>query len=150
VKYDPQVRLIAPHITLMFPVSDSIGEENLVHHLENVLKDWRSFPIHLQGVHLSWDDYVFLLVQAGKNDIIRLHDEMYTGILARELRKDIPFIPHLTLGRVPKDPQGRKHILKEAEELRVDHHCVLEAVHLVKVDDDRSNIVWSKKFLLFT
>jgi hypothetical protein len=29
-KYDPQVDLIAPHITLMFPLSESIGEKDLI------------------------------------------------------------------------------------------------------------------------
>jgi len=36
-KYDPQVDLIAPHITLIFPVAESFVETNLVQHIESVL-----------------------------------------------------------------------------------------------------------------
>lgn len=37
MKYDPQFELIGPHITLMFPVPDSIDEDGLVSHLESIL-----------------------------------------------------------------------------------------------------------------
>jgi len=56
-KYDPQFRLIAPHITIMFPTPDSIGERSLVSHIENVLHRWEPFPIRLKGLHQSWDEY---------------------------------------------------------------------------------------------
>jgi hypothetical protein len=49
-KYDPQIDLIQPHITLMFPVPESIGESFLANHIENALSNWRAFPIHLQGI----------------------------------------------------------------------------------------------------
>ena len=148
MKYDPQVKLIEPHITLMFPVSESIGEDHLVHHLESVLHNWQSFPVHLQGCQISSDDYLFLLIQEGKTNVIRLHDEAYTGILKDYWRKDIPFVPHLTLGVLNKKSANHDHALAEAEELGIDYHCVMDRLHLVKVSDDRSNIVWSKEFLL--
>ena len=147
-KYDPQVELIEPHITVMFPVSESIGEDNLVHHFENVLGHWQGFPIHLQGCQISSDDYVFLLIQEGNANIIRLHDELYTGILAEYWRKEIPFVPHLTLGVLNQASTNRDRVLEEAEQLGIDYHCVVDKLHLVKVNNDRSNIVWSKVFLL--
>jgi len=54
-KYDPQFRLIAPHITIMFPAPDSIGERGLVAHIESVSRRWESFPIRLKGLQKSWD-----------------------------------------------------------------------------------------------
>ena len=148
MKYDPQAELIEPHITLMFPVPESIGEDTLVHHLEGVLRNCQSFPVHLQGCQISSDDYLFLLIQTGKANVIRLHDEVYTGILADYWRKDIPFVPHLTLGVLNKKSTNRDHALAEAEELAIDYHCVMDKLHLVKVNDDGSKIVWSKEFLL--
>lgn len=147
-KYDPQVVLIEPHITLMFPVPESIGEEKLVDHLASVLRGWQSFPVHLQGCQIASADYLFLLIQEGKSDTIRLHDEIYTGILADYWRKEIPFIPHLTLGVVDKNSTDRNQVLLEAEALGTDYHCLLDRLHLVKVTDDRSKIVWNKEFLL--
>ena len=147
-KYDVQVNLIALHITLMFPVPESMGEENLVHHLENVLHNWQPFPIHLQGVQISPDDHVFLMLQKGNAEILRLHSEIYTGILVDYRREDIPFVPHLTLGVLNQDSNEHDHVLEEAKQLDIDHHSVLDKLHLVKVNDDRSKIVWSKEFSL--
>ena len=69
-KYDPQVELIEPHITIVFPVPESIGEQSLISHIQNVLLAWRPFNIHQNGLQLSWDNYLFLLVQEGKSDVI--------------------------------------------------------------------------------
>lgn len=148
MKYDSQFGLIEPHITLMFPVLDSIGEDNLVHHLESVLCNRQSFLIHLQGFQISSDDHLFLLLQEGNKNILHLHREIYTGILADYLRKDVTFIPHLTLGVLNKDPSQRDRALEEAKRLGIDHRCLLDKLHLVKVNDDRSKIVWSKEFSL--
>src|SRR5215216_6150529 len=90
-KYDPQVDLIGPHITLMFPVPAAIGEANLVAHLGRVLRGRRPFPIHLQGCQRSWDDYLFLMVQEGSAEIIGLHSEIHTGVLAGYRKEDRPF-----------------------------------------------------------
>jgi len=148
MKYDPQVDLIEPHITLMFPVSESIGEENLVHHLESIVSGWQSFPVHLQRLQISSDGHLFLLIQEGNANLIRLHSQIYTGILAGYRRDDIPFVPHVTLGVLNKDSIKHNLVLEEAKQLGIDHYCVLDKLHLVKVNDDRSKIVWSKDFQL--
>lgn len=147
-RYDPQVDLIAPHITLMFPVPESIGEDNLVRHFEGVLKPCEPFLIHLQDVQISSDNYCFLMLQEGSAKVIRLHDAIYTGILADYLRKDIPFVPHLTLGVLNQDSNNRDRALEEAKRLDIDCRCVIDQLHLVKINDDRSRIVWSKEFAL--
>lgn len=147
-KYDPQAGLIEPHVTLMFPVPESIGEDNLVRHLENILGSWQSFPIHLQGLQISRDDHLFLLLQEGNVNATRLHDEIYTDVLGGYWRKDLPFVPHLTLGVLNKDPANRERLLKEAGQLELNYQCVLDKLYLVKVNADRSKIVWSKEFSL--
>ena len=147
-KYDPQVDLIQPHITLMFPVPESIGEDNLVHHLQSVLSGWQPFPIHLQGLQKSWDDYLFLMVQEGNADIISLQSGIYTGVLADYRKEDIPYVPHLTLGVFAKNANEYAEALEEAKRLDLDYRCVLDKVHLVKVNDDRTQIVWNGEFPL--
>ena len=147
-RYDPQAGWIAPHITLMFPVPDSIGEDNLVNHLENVLRGRQPFPIHLQGLQKSWDDYLFLMVQEGGANIAALHDDIYTGILAGHYREDVAFIPHLTLGVFSEDASAYPQALEEARRLDLDYRCVMDRLHLVKVNDERSRIVWNREFSL--
>lgn len=146
--YDPQADLIALHLTLMFPVPDSIGENNLVHHLEQVLYTWQPFLIHLHGVQISSDGYLFLLLQEGNADVIRLHDEIYTGLLVEYWRKDIPFVPHVTLGVFQEATSNREHVFEEARQLGIDQRELLDKLHLVKVNDDRTRIIWSREFPL--
>ena len=146
-KYDPQFHLIAPHITIMFPTPDSISERSLVSHIEGVLHRWKSFPIRLKGLQQSWDEYLFLLLNKGEEDVIRLHDEIYTG-LPSECRDEVrPFIPHVTLGAFSAKSEEYALALKEAERLNLDYECMLDRLDLIKVNDERSQIVWGKEFL---
>ena len=146
-KYDPQFDLIAPHITIVFPLPQSIGEQNLIPHIEAVLHDWKPFPIRLRGLEKSWDDYLFLMLEEGSREIVRLHEELYTGPLA-DCRIVNQFVPHLTLGVFTSDLKTYSHALKEADRLDLDYNCTLTKVHLVKVNDERTQIVSSKEFLL--
>ena len=81
-KYDPRVALIEPHITIVFPVPESVGEQQLLSHVERVLGGWQPFPIRLKGLLQSRDNYLVLLLAEGRADIIRLHDELYADALA--------------------------------------------------------------------
>ena len=146
-KYDPQFRLVAPHITIMFPTPDSIGERSLVSHIESVSHRWKPFPIRMKGLQQSWDEYLFLLLNKGEEDVIRLHEEIYAGLLS-EYRSEVrSFIPHVTLGVFTRKDEEYAQALKEAERLNLDYECMLDRLHLIKVNDERSQIVWSKEFL---
>jgi 2'-5' RNA ligase len=52
---------------------------------------------------LSGDFLLFLVPRDGSEGIIGLHDILYTDFLAAELRSDIPFVPHITIGN-GRDP----------------------------------------------
>ncbi len=147
-KYDPQVDLIDPHITIVFPVPESVGEQSLVLHIQKTLREWKPFTIHLQGVQPSWDHYLFLLIQEGNADVIRLHDELYTTLLAGYDRDDLPFVPHVTLGSFTEGRQRCLQALEQAEQMELDYQSVVDRLHLVKINNDRSQIIWSKEFLL--
>ena len=163
-KYDPNVALIDPHITFVFLVPESVGEGNLISHIRSVLKHWQPFPIRLKGLQKAWDHLLFLIVADGNENVNRLYCELYTGILAAYRRPDIEFVPHLGLGlfarqdgnydiRNPRDVsldvEAYSHALKEARPLELDYHCIIDRLlHLVKITDDISRIVWSKEFLL--
>jgi len=116
--YDPQVDLIEPHIT------------------------------HLQGLQRSSDDYLFLMIQEGKADIIGLHNEIYTGVLANFRKGELPHLPHVTLGVFGKDANEYSEALAAAKRLDLDYRSVLDKIHLLRIDDDRTRILWSKEFSL--
>ncbi len=164
-KYDPHFDLINAHITLVFPVPESVGEKLLTGHIETVLSSWHPFDIHLKGFEKAWDHWLLLIVQEGNDDLIKLHDELYTGILAPYLRHDIGFVPHIALGlftaknsnydlrdpkEVPFDHNAYVQALKEAEALRMDYWTTVPQLHLVKLDDKFTKIVWEEEFTFIT
>ena len=147
-EYDPQINLIEPHITIVFPVPESVGEEPLVSHIEGVLRGWQPFSIRLNGLLQSGDNYLFLLLAEGSSDIIRLHAELYTEVLAPYLRENIAFVPHVTLGAFGENADLCARVLSEAEGLKLDYPSYVDRLCLLRVNDDRSQIVWNKQFLL--
>ena len=148
-EYDPQVNWIAPHITVMFPITGVLEDEQpLIDHIQSVLRGWKPFPIHLQGLQHSFDNYLYLTLQKGNTEVVKLHDEMYTGVLRRYRRDDILFIPHLTLGVFYQDAHKYTQALEQAEKLNLSYHCVLDRLHLLKFPSYHSPISLSKEFLL--
>ena len=147
-KYDPQFALIQPHITLMFPVPGSVGEDQLVRHLEATLRDRKPFPIHLQGLDKSEDDYLFLLVKEGNDAIIDLHTRIYTGPLSNFKSRDLPYVPHVTLGVFRDTANEYKRALEEAKRLDLDYSCAMDRLHLVAIDDQRTHVQSTREFIL--
>ena len=41
--------------------------------------------------------HVFVVPEEGHDQIARLHDELYAGVLRPHLREDIAFVPHITI-----------------------------------------------------
>lgn len=163
IKYDPTADLIPAHITILFPVSDEIGEDAFINHIESVLKHWEPFPIRINGLLKSWDHWLFLTLRDGNAEVIRLHNEIYTGILQPYLRTDIEFVPHIGLGlfireggkydyKNPKelefDEQKYEMALNEANQLDLDYQCVFNKLHLITLPNDFSKIEVSREFLM--
>lgn len=160
-KYDPTVDLIEPHLTVMFPVPESVGEHMLIDHIQGVLQQWKPFPIHVCRTQKSWDHWLLLTLQEGNAEVIKLYGEIYTGILAEYRRDDLEFIPHIALGLFAKnaaeydfndprplefDQRGYDQALREVEALAPDFHYVVDKLHLLKLTEDFSRIVATREF----
>jgi 2'-5' RNA ligase len=92
-------RAIDPHFTLVFPMI-GIDREQLVSHVEKSIQGTQLFEFAIRCAVLCNDAFsrythVFLVPDEGYSKIIKLHDRLYTGVIASELRLDIPFIPHI-------------------------------------------------------
>jgi hypothetical protein len=148
-KYDSFVDSWRPHIPFIFPVPcNEIEEEKFTGRVENVLKNWKPFPIRIGGFSKSWDHWLFLLLKEGNEKAIVLHDELYTGVLSPFLRKDIEYIPHIGIGLFVRKDAGYNALdpktvdfdaklysraLKEAESLKIDCFDTVDRLVLNKV-----------------
>jgi len=99
-RYDPRANLIAPHLTLVFPFHSNLSTLQIQTHVKRVARIWPLLPVTFQGVQTYLDEYLFLRVRHGAPAIMELHHQLYRGILAPFLRTDIPYVPHITVGRV--------------------------------------------------
>lgn len=93
---------VKPHVTIIFPTT-KLDSDRLVKHVKNHLTGLGAFPVVFDSVRVVEDfsktySQAFLIPSAGYNEICELHDLLYVDEMASELRSDIPFIPHLSVG----------------------------------------------------
>ncbi len=99
-KYDDRYfKVVKPHFTIVFPVFEC-ETESFCNHIKNTISRTDKINFSLRATTIvkdSFSDYtdVFLVPDKGNSDIIKLHDKLYEGILKKDLRLDIPFIPHI-------------------------------------------------------
>ena len=97
-KFDPNFKYLDPHIAVLFPIDDSISEPMLIDHIQGILRTEKSFNIQLDELTKSWDHYLYLEINEGRKEIIRLHDSLYSGLLEKYWFKNIKYQPHISLG----------------------------------------------------
>src|SRR5262245_52203029 len=103
-RHDPEFcHLVAPHYTLAFGC-EAIAEESYVQHVAEIAAATAPIRFACRYAALGADDvddmaYVFLVPDEGNAAIARLHDRIYSGPLAPHLRLDLPYVPHITIGR---------------------------------------------------
>lgn len=137
-KYDPDRKIIKPHITLVQPLS-GISEKLLITHLETITQEIKSFQITISGITKSFDNYVFLLIKEGAENIVRMHKKLYSDILDSYLQTDVLFIPHMTIGYFGEgnnDPNNElfQKAYGEAKSLNINLTCNFDEIALIKGD----------------
>jgi len=97
--YDPRAGLIDPHITLVFPIPTSeLDCGAFLDRVRNVVSRRPRFDVRLDALEKSWDHWLFLVCTEGREQVIQLHDDLYTGFLRPFLWTEQPFVPHIGLG----------------------------------------------------
>lgn len=97
-RYDPTAQVIAPHITLLFPVPERVGRDRLASHVRGVLHAYPPFDVTLAGFHRSPDHWLLLMVDRGAEILKSLFHALYTSILDEFQEPDLEYKPHLGLG----------------------------------------------------
>lgn len=111
--HDPAHAIVAAHFTLVFPVA-SMNAADFRAVIRQRARGCAPIPFVLRSALPVKDVIgpttdVFLVPDEGFGGLVRLHDRLYAGPLAAELRLDIPAIPHITVARSP-DPLACKHL----------------------------------------
>lgn len=142
--YDkPNINIIAPHFTFIFPV-ENIRQAEFIDHVSPIIRGFPQIEFELKYFELSrkvfegrW--YLFLVPDKGRNEITRLHDLLYTGLLARELNPEYSYTPHITVGCLEDKIQCQKIVKK----LNNDDFCITGRINSIDVAIYMNNTVES-------
>ncbi|MFZ6624199.1 2'-5' RNA ligase family protein [Vagococcus fluvialis] len=121
-KYDPLYNKVPPHITLVFPFETNIENNIIINHIESSFK-------HFQIVHFSLDSfsylkngYVFWNVIEGRDYLMKMNKQLYSGILAPFKHKTIQYNPHITIANCSDSTQLHQ-IINELENSSIHEIC---------------------------
>ncbi|MBM7583816.1 2'-5' RNA ligase [Bacillus pakistanensis] len=145
-KYDPLHQLIPPHITLVFPFESDYSSNKLIKHVQQTLKGFKPINIRLQGITGEGKQYVFLNVKRGSDQIIELHDRLYSGLLKKYLNRTVTYNPHLTIGRI-KNTEKFDTILEETSREETVFCSNITEIICEKISNDEKSIIEFKHLL---
>jgi 2'-5' RNA ligase len=134
--HDPLAAVLPAHVTLVFPFASSLGSAQVAAHVRRAVARWPVLPVRLAGLGHFHADWIYLRVTQGQAAVTALHDRLYRGALAPFLRRDLPYEPHLTIGRAP-DAAACEILLDAARTAGLDRprHAVMRALTLCALGD---------------
>lgn len=94
--------VVEAHFTLVFPTA-ALNSRDLIVRVRDTVNDTQAVRFVLRCALVVPDEFsdtthVFLVPDEGFSQIVKLHDRLYDGPLASELRLDIPYLPHVGVG----------------------------------------------------
>lgn len=137
--------VIDPHLSLVFPIEE-IEASTLIDHVRECARSQSPFEVVFRCAILGDPDFdghahAFLVPDEGFSDVVRLHDRLYTGVLAEFLRLDIPFLPHLGIANTPT-PADCKVIVDTLNEKRFEIRGHVGQLDVIEYDGDSVQPVW--------
>lgn len=98
-----QHRLVPPHVTLVFGTEEITASAVFAHVVDAAAAFgpfecvFREALVVRDPLKATYD--VFLVPEEGRDELDRLHDALYVGVLESELRPEIAYVPHMTVAR---------------------------------------------------
>jgi 2'-5' RNA ligase len=144
-KYDPLFHLIPPHITIIFPFKSNITTEELKTHVASKIANQRKFEISLKKA-ISFnaeDSNVYFKIDQGKENILTLHDLLYSDLLEQYKDYSKYYTPHLTIGNLSNHMEGKIEIISRLNECFENIEFVTHVTDITCeiIDDDQKSIV---------
>ena len=138
--YDPLAAVIRAHLTLVFPFESPLSPEQLALHMSRVAQTLRPFPLHMQGITGYASEYLFLNVKEGNDQLIGLHDQLYTGVLAPYLTREETYLPHLTVGRL-SNATAWASALRQAQSVTASFETEIHELIAYRLEEETSGNV---------
>lgn len=73
------------------------------------------------------------------DEIIQLHDKLYTGILRQHLNRSLMYIPHLTVGRI-NDKRDFHLALQATEGFNETFEAIAQEIVVERIDESGMSI----------
>lgn len=135
--WDPLSPKLGAHITVVFPSDTLEPSEDLHTQMRHAVAGFPAFPVHAPQAS-TWDDeYVFLVLKRGADEVRELHRTLYAGPFRHALAPD-PYLPHMTIGRT--SPERLPTALADAQGLRLEGLARMVTVYSVENDGSRNEL----------
>ena len=139
-QYDPLAALVRPHITLVFPFESPMSNEELAAVLGKRLQGVKPFPLSLHGIRTDASgNYLFLNVTQGKQELCAVNRLLY-GHEFQAYDRGIPYVPHMTIGRLP-DARQLDAAYEELKAMDAVFHTAVDTVSVEMIGEHEESII---------
>jgi len=137
-RLDPQASKIRAHFTLVFPV-DVPERRPMEDRISTAVSGHPPISFIIREARVVRDlgcrrHHVLLVPEEGRKELVALHDELYEGPLRPHLRKDIPFIPHVTVAEYGTSTPCRR-LADELNRRNLAFRGLVKDVELIQVQE---------------
>ena len=136
--------LVEAHFTLVFGCDD-IDARVYLGYVEAAAREAAPFEAVCRRAVVGTDHaddtgYAFLVPDEGNSALLSLHDRLHTGPLAAKLRLDLPFIPHMTVGRL-RSPREAKALCDDLNRAPICVRASIAALSVAAVENDALELI---------
>ena len=139
-QFDPLAGHVPPHITLVFPFDSEIPSEDLIDLITESIEetDFSYVEISLCRAILI-EGFCFFPIKTGRDEIIDLHDRLYSTILEPYLAEEHDYVPHITVGRTDEEEMVEA-LKKAADRVDLKKSGAVRSIILERISDDTSSV----------
>lgn len=134
-------------MTLVFPTA-TLAQAPFVAHVVSSVRGTRGAAVEFSATATVRDQdtglhFVYLRVGTGLELFRRLHEKLYSGPLATARRRDVPYVPHITIGRFAS-PAEAVDLAQQIDATRRTISGRVAALDIVAVDENLVHTVHSE------
>lgn len=134
--------IINPHFTLVFPVN-GISQEDLTNHTSNICAKSKIISFSMHRAMTVFDKFsgkwfTFIAPLKGFDEIAEIHSRLYTGILQNKLLLDVPYVPHITVGKFDDENSCRK-LTEKLNKERFGIEGTIDSINIVSLKNNKVN-----------